>query len=367
MGFVARLPTFHNEVQVHVYDPVSGLYLDPIPLTGQIYTPQRGQDDEAAGLLYLMYPKAMDILHDPYDYNTADIADVIEIEFPTGSGLTRLYAVREVCPRWLGFANEHLIASLKRMSATEAVAIPLFNVTINTYLITETVNDFVEGPTFKAGISHPGELRDDLTPIVFFAKYGKENNVLRDGEEIDETVSAGVPNRRDVISFIWPSGSGLVRYYDVGNVNPVNLGKPNEYIVASLRRKAQSEVSSMSFEDPPPPPPGSLELVLSGVSNDICWDCTALNGTFPLTQLSSNHWQSGPTAGMCSTDGFMLDLTPSGSTWAVTITYANPSEGGTVAVFTFDGPWDFTTTETFALFTGLPVCDWSAATMTVGP
>jgi len=105
------------------YDPVTETWAEQTPIRGQIYTPQRTQDDENGGLIFFMYPKESNLLRDAYDYDDRGRADVIAIDYPTGNILKRLCRVREVQPRWLRFPNEHLLASLERLTAYETAIV----------------------------------------------------------------------------------------------------------------------------------------------------------------------------------------------------------------------------------------------------
>lgn len=124
MPFSPRLPTFNTECAWFKWDPDAELYIEQESITGQVYTPQRGQDDDNAGLLYFVYPKGADVLHDPYDYSdAAGPSDVLIIEYPKDSASYRAFKVREVSPRWLGFPNEHLMVSLQRLTQEEMLEI----------------------------------------------------------------------------------------------------------------------------------------------------------------------------------------------------------------------------------------------------
>lgn len=132
MPFIASLPTFHNAVAVWKYDPLSDTYEEEEEaLTGQVYTQLRTQDDNTQGTLYFEYPKEEDRLRDVADYNRQGKADILVLDFPTGAPRNLTYMVRDVQPRWLGFPNEHLMATLDRLSPaefttyTEAPPVPL--------------------------------------------------------------------------------------------------------------------------------------------------------------------------------------------------------------------------------------------------
>lgn len=119
MVFIPRLPSFNTEVQYSNYDPDTEGWLPWGELAGQIYTPQRGPDDEEGGNLYFVYPKEDNVLTGGAQRHDMDKGDTLKIEYPTGSGEFHLFNVEEVFPRWLGFPNEHLMAILRRLTAAQ--------------------------------------------------------------------------------------------------------------------------------------------------------------------------------------------------------------------------------------------------------
>lgn len=119
MAFIPRLPTFDTEVQYSSYDPDDEIWLLWEDLVGQIYTPQRGPDDEQGGNLYFVYPKEDNVLVGGAQRHDMDKGDTLKIEYPTGSGEFHLFNVEEVFPRWLGFPNEHLMAILRRLTEAQ--------------------------------------------------------------------------------------------------------------------------------------------------------------------------------------------------------------------------------------------------------
>jgi len=120
MAFVPRLPTFQCSVNVWKYDPDTDTYSEnEDPLIGQVYTQLRNQDDNTQGTLYFEYPKEDDILRDLKDYNDVGKSDVVVIHFPSNAPRDCFYMCRDVQPRWLEFPNEHLMATLVRLSDLE--------------------------------------------------------------------------------------------------------------------------------------------------------------------------------------------------------------------------------------------------------
>jgi hypothetical protein len=68
--------------------------------------------------MYFQYPKAhAGVIRDPFD----GVADVLSMTHPGGA--VKGYRVREVLPRWLGFPNEHFIASLARLTDAQFAAV----------------------------------------------------------------------------------------------------------------------------------------------------------------------------------------------------------------------------------------------------
>lgn len=111
-GFRPRLPTWHNTVQT--YRKTGDVWASNGSILGQVYTPLRNQDDEEGGLIYFEYPiQSATALRDGFD----GIADAVGITFPGGA--VKGYRVREVLPRWLGFPNQHMIASLQRLRSDQ--------------------------------------------------------------------------------------------------------------------------------------------------------------------------------------------------------------------------------------------------------
>lgn len=114
---VFRLPTWILTVTPYTLDPISGVRTAGIPFPAQMYPPVRTSDNQGASDGYLVYPKDVDALHDPSDYN---LVGTDAVTFPW-NGKTWSYNVIQVLPRWAGFPNEHLLALLDRMTAEAAL------------------------------------------------------------------------------------------------------------------------------------------------------------------------------------------------------------------------------------------------------
>jgi len=120
MAINFKLPSFTTPVEVWKLQPdhASWVKMDD-DLTGQLYTAKRHGDDEEESSTYFVYPKEDDVLLDRIDYGGIANSDVVVIAFPTGAARRVGYRVREVQPRWLRFSNEHLQATLQKLTPAE--------------------------------------------------------------------------------------------------------------------------------------------------------------------------------------------------------------------------------------------------------
>jgi hypothetical protein len=120
MAFTPRLPTFNSLVDVYKYRPATADWeLQDDQLGCQVYTQLRTQDEDGGGTLYLEYDQEDDVLRDKFDYNNDGNADVVIVYFPTANPREVGYRVRDVQPRWLMFPNEHIMATLERLTPAE--------------------------------------------------------------------------------------------------------------------------------------------------------------------------------------------------------------------------------------------------------
>lgn len=123
MGFVPRLPSWNTSVSVYhiVWEEPGHVYKADV--TGQVYYPRRTRV-WPENLLYFMFPRLdFDIIHGRrYYYNAPhDELDVLEIEWPSNSGNFWWYYVYETEPRWLGFPNEHICATINFLERDDAI------------------------------------------------------------------------------------------------------------------------------------------------------------------------------------------------------------------------------------------------------
>lgn len=121
MAFVPKLPTFNVTVEVWQYQLAEDYWEETLEeLPSQVYTQLRTQDGDAKGTLYLEYAKENDWLRDYVDYGNIGKTDAVVIRFPTTEDVRYVgYWVRDVQPRWLGFPNEHIMATLEKMTPDE--------------------------------------------------------------------------------------------------------------------------------------------------------------------------------------------------------------------------------------------------------
>jgi len=113
--FVPRLPTWNLECQAYTLDPETGTRSAGAGFVAQMYPPLRGSDQVGASDAYLVYPKESNALHDPTEYDNVGMDAVVF----SWNGQTWGWLVQQVLPRWAGFPNQHYLALLKRMTATE--------------------------------------------------------------------------------------------------------------------------------------------------------------------------------------------------------------------------------------------------------
>jgi len=120
---VFKKPTWHNVVNYWNYNAVADVWVEgDEPITGQVYTVKRNQDDPNGGTMYFEYPKDADFLRDRADRGGSGKMDAVSFLFPTDlngpiAGQREVgYWVRDVTPRWLGFTNEHIRFSSPNIS-----------------------------------------------------------------------------------------------------------------------------------------------------------------------------------------------------------------------------------------------------------
>lgn len=112
-------PKFTTHLPHWQYDPDTDAWTERGTVCGQVYTPLRGQDDRNGGTLYFEYPKENDVLRDTFDYDADGKADVLILGYPTNNPRINGYKVRDISPRWLKFVNEHLHATLQKLTPSE--------------------------------------------------------------------------------------------------------------------------------------------------------------------------------------------------------------------------------------------------------
>lgn len=114
-----KTPTFQTTLDFWQYDPDADKWNQRGQIIGQLYTPSRTMDDPVGGQLFFEYSREHDLLRDSFFYEANGKADVLIVPFPTGNPRVHGYRVRDISPRFYRFVNEHLHASLMRLTPSE--------------------------------------------------------------------------------------------------------------------------------------------------------------------------------------------------------------------------------------------------------
>lgn len=256
MAFIPNLPTWHNTVTVYKFDPALRTYgLYPQSITGQVYTPQRTQDEQTGETLYFVYPKTKDFLRGLKDYNDVGRADVITFSIPHGEPGARLvgYEVREVQPRWLKFPNQHLMATLQRLTPSmldlviDGEEFPaLYPSTVVPYLRHPTLNYWVQGTSFPAKLLC-GEVGEPGTawPAAFLEYSATATQQLRDPSffNYDPYHDFPWPGAMDAVAIVQPSSAISPSLFWVVSVLTRDLGLLTERRTAYLKRATSEQAA----------------------------------------------------------------------------------------------------------------------------
>lgn len=288
---VFRKPTWHNEVEVYNYNVATDAWGLGDPITGQIYTGQRGQDDESGMNMYFEYPKEDDRLRDHKDHDGSVRTDAILLSFPTEmteplEGAREVgFWVREVEPRWLGFVNEHIIASLEKMTPSEIAMVTagdssmLFDTEITIHHAPRDASspaEFVATTTGKIVYQELGHHADTYTSLYCLMKKEDYLLVQDNGQYWHED-----PVGNDLISAEWPTGSGRIRTWKVGTCEPRYLGQANEHIAICMEPILSTEYE-LYFPEPEPEPPEELSIEEISIADGTCSSCEDLSGPLSL-------------------------------------------------------------------------------------
>lgn len=233
--FIPKLPTWNLAVTPWTFNPGTGEREAGAAFEGQLYPPLRTSDNLGPSDCYLVYPKEVDALHDPCQYDNAGTDAILF----THLGITYGFVVQQVIPRWATFPNQHYLALLRRMTEAEiatieipqgdegASGLPSFPTPAEVWhVVAEVPGATLKGETMVQGVAmemtHHADTRTSfyfLYPISAYPLVKSE--VMLSEVEVSEY---------DVIKCEWPTGSGDFHYWYVSKVEPRRLGFPNEHM-----------------------------------------------------------------------------------------------------------------------------------------
>lgn len=123
---------------------------------------------------------------------------------------------------------------------------------------------------------------------AMYVVYPKEEGIFRDTRQIEYRVDAAAID----------CGDQGVRWYWVWQVEPRWAGFPNRHWLALISQMTPADVQLVL--NGPPPTPGPGELAIAAPSNGTCTDCGDLAGSYPLTHMGGDVWQSAAFSYLCS-------------------------------------------------------------------
>lgn len=290
MAIVFRLPSWTTEITVYRWDGTD--YVEHTTLTGQIYTPYRGQDDpDQLGELWCEYPvENFDDIRDPV-VSSLDRPDVVEFEFPAASDNLLRYYVLSKSPRWCGMVNAHCLSALSRVNPA-IVQRPALVSTVETYHVVDFVTGATANGPVDCYISNRNQLDDFVISInVNFASA--DYALLR-----SKQVYPADPAEYDVFRLEFPADSSRYVYYKVLDSVPVNYSVPEEYVEAWGIQVTYDELATwfpgINTVDP-------WLLTVSGVTDGTCVFCSPLNTTDEvLPRTSPTYWTGSPFTWLCA-------------------------------------------------------------------
>lgn len=217
--------------------------------------------------------------------------------------------------------------------------LPTFNTIVTPFLYNPGSQDWTQGSTFEAQpyYAHRGQPGTQLGGVLFLS-YAKEDNVLRDPCVFDLNVFEKFPPPADVVSFEFPSDSGVQHYYWVMTVNPRWLNFPNEHLSAYLKQMTLVEQAAVLGGGD-----GSILATLdwSGASNGDCDSCDTLALSFNLTEPTMLGSQTEPFDWSCTTSGQAIWTWGNAPAFGIAFAYLQDPEGYTYAAYQADSSgWD---------------------------
>jgi len=289
---VFKKPTWHNVVSYWNYNAIADVWVPgDDPITGQVYTVKRGQDDPSGGTMYFEYPKDLDVLRDRADRGGSGKTDAVSFLFPTDlngafAGQREVgYWVRDVTPRWLGFSNEHIIATLEKMTPGELAMV-------------------------KAGVPAPGA-PSSLTVLFASATepYADGLHLANVWLEVKDINGVPVPYAPYALSWtgsavqiMGPPATAITDRYGRAYFGFTNL--VDETTVWTVVTGGVTDTAEIDWLGPIDPPATGGDLDLSSVADNGCGSCGDLNDIWPVTaDLTPGDFTGTPFDFDCAPDG----------------------------------------------------------------
>lgn len=217
---VFKQPSYTTDVNVWKWMPDDLIWVqEEAPLQGQVYTPIRNADEEEGGLLYFVYRSINDVLRDEIDYGNTGRSDVISFGFPLRpetAARTVAYRVTDVQPRWLKFTNEHLMATLRKLTPAEWAEVmsgepveeeeqegdlPAFNTEFVAYIPDEEFDNYHVSDPFDGQLVAPQPMAEVIGYQTMFCFVPKEVTSIPNPADVQALPEVGT--RHSYIRHTW--------------------------------------------------------------------------------------------------------------------------------------------------------------------
>jgi len=311
MAFTPKFPTWNTEVSVYKLNPTLRTYsVHVLTITGQVYTPQRTQDEDVKDTQYFVYPKEKDLLRGYVDYGNIGLGDCIVFGFPINAPRQVGYMVRLVQPRWLHFPNEHLMATLIRLTPAQLEIVldgeqfpatgdglpvlPVWNMEFTPYLPHPTLDLYFQGEPFTGQLYALEPMAEVLGYEAMYVFFPKEIIELLNPQDVPQPPL--LTTRSQYLRHSW---NGRTFMWELNQLVPRYSNTDSEHWMGLIQQVAAVEEADILSKVVSPGVPDLWQLGVITDGNGTCTDCADFNTTNSVTMLSEWYYESSPISWAC--------------------------------------------------------------------